>query len=49
MSGSELQPRKVELMHVHLKKHNYHESLHIKTNNVIIPTETSFIALILIS
>ena len=46
MSGSELQPRKVELMHSYLKKLDYHESLHISTKPVIIPMETSLTALI---
>ena len=31
MSGSESQPKKVELMHA-LKKHNYHEYLYITIN-----------------
>ena len=49
MSGSKLRPRKVKLMHTHLKKCDYHESLHITTKPVITPKETSLTALIFIS
>ena len=41
MSGSETQPRKVELIHVHSKKRDYHESLHITTKRAFVLTKAS--------
>ena len=47
MSSSELQPRKVELMHVHSKNAMTTESiLHITTKPVFVLTKTSLMAVI---
>ena len=48
-SDSKLQPRIVELTHVHSKNCDYREFLHITTKSVINPMETRHIALKFIS
>ena len=49
VGGSELQPRKVELMSVHSKRHGYREFLQITTKPVITPTKISLTTLIFLS
>ena len=46
VGGCELQPRKLELMSTHSKRHGYRGSLHKTTKPVITPTETSLTTLI---
>ena len=48
-SGSELRPRKVELLCACIQKCDYSESLHITMKLVITSTKTSFTTLIFIS
>ena len=50
MSGSESQPREVELMHAHSNKLNdYQDTLHVTTKAVFILTKTSLMKEIFIS